>query len=46
MELVRHYTQSFKMITGTECAIDTSDPLERIEKNLRAYFQGSSQSGR
>ncbi len=39
MELVRHYTKSFKMITGIECAIDTSDPLDRIERNLRAYFK-------
>jgi phosphoribosylaminoimidazole-succinocarboxamide synthase len=39
MELVRHYTKSFKMITGIECEIDTSDPLDRIERNLRAYFK-------
>lgn len=39
MELVRHYTESFKMITGIECAIDTSEPLARIERNLRSYFK-------
>ena len=38
MELARHYTKSFKMITGDECVIDTSDPIARIERNLRAYF--------
>ena len=42
MDLVRHYTKSFNMITGTECAIDTSDPLDRIERNLRVYFKNSS----
>ena len=39
MELVRHYAKSFTMITGIECAIDTSDPLDRIERNLRSYFK-------
>jgi phosphoribosylaminoimidazole-succinocarboxamide synthase len=38
MELVSHYTKSFTMITGVDCVIDTSDPLTRIERNLRAYF--------
>jgi phosphoribosylaminoimidazole-succinocarboxamide synthase len=38
MELVSHYTKSFKIITGVDCTIETSDPLARIESNLRAYF--------
>jgi phosphoribosylaminoimidazole-succinocarboxamide synthase len=42
MELVRHYTRSFKMITGIDCSIDTCEPLDRIERNLRAYFKSSS----
>jgi phosphoribosylaminoimidazole-succinocarboxamide synthase len=41
MELVRHYTQSFKAITGVDCVIDTSDPVARIEKNLRACLESS-----
>jgi phosphoribosylaminoimidazole-succinocarboxamide synthase len=39
MELVRHYSQSFKMITGFDCMLDTSDPVSRIERNIRSYFQ-------
>lgn len=42
MELVRHYTESFKMITGQECVIDTTEPVARVERNLRAYFQSAS----
>jgi phosphoribosylaminoimidazole-succinocarboxamide synthase len=42
MELNRHYTKSFKMITGLDCVLDTSDPVARIERNLRSYFQDSS----
>ncbi|MEY4670077.1 MAG: hypothetical protein RL518_2776 [Pseudomonadota bacterium] len=42
MELVRHYLKSFKMITGFECSLDTSDPVARIERNLRTYFEESS----
>jgi phosphoribosylaminoimidazole-succinocarboxamide synthase len=44
MELVRHYTKSFQMITGLECVIDTSDPVTRIEKNLQAYFESATSS--
>jgi phosphoribosylaminoimidazole-succinocarboxamide synthase len=40
-ELMDHYTQSFRKITGTECVIDRSPPLERIERNLKAYFQNN-----
>jgi len=39
MHLMRHYTDSFKMITGTDCVIDTSEPVARIETNLRSYFK-------
>jgi phosphoribosylaminoimidazole-succinocarboxamide synthase len=39
MELVRHYTDSFKMITGQECVVDATEPVARIERNLRAYFE-------
>ena len=38
-ELMAHYTQSFRKITGTECVIDRSSPLDRIENNLKTYFQ-------
>jgi phosphoribosylaminoimidazole-succinocarboxamide synthase len=38
LELMRHYTTSFARITGTECSIDLSSPLERIERNLRDYI--------
>lgn len=38
LELMRHYSSSFTRITGTECSIDLSSPLERIERNLREYF--------
>jgi phosphoribosylaminoimidazole-succinocarboxamide synthase len=38
-ELMEHYTRSFRTITGTDCVIDRSAPLDRIEKNLDAYFQ-------
>jgi phosphoribosylaminoimidazole-succinocarboxamide synthase len=38
-ELTEHYTQSFRKITGTECVIDRSSPTDRVEKNLKTYFQ-------
>lgn len=38
-ELMEHYTRSFRTITGTECVIDRSAPVDRIEKNLKAYLQ-------
>ncbi len=38
MDLMRHYTTSFTRITGTECVIERSSPLERIERNLKDYF--------
>ena len=41
MELVQHYTTSFYRITGQECPVDLSPPLERIEKNLKTYFETS-----
>jgi len=37
-ELTRHYLKSFKLITGVECVIDSSDPVARIERNLRDYL--------
>lgn len=40
MELTRHYTSSFRRITGRECVVDLSPPIERIERNLRNYFGG------
>jgi phosphoribosylaminoimidazole-succinocarboxamide synthase len=41
-ELTRHYLRSFKMITGAECVVDDSDPVARIERNLRDYLHMSS----
>ena len=38
MELVRHYTKSFQKITGKECQVDVTPPIERIDRNLRGYF--------
>jgi phosphoribosylaminoimidazole-succinocarboxamide synthase len=38
-ELMAHYVQSFRKITGTDCMIDRSSPLDRIEKNLKTYVQ-------
>lgn len=43
-ELTRHYLQSFKMITGVDCVIDSSDPVARIERNLRDYLHMPSRS--
>lgn len=37
-ELTRHYLKSFKLITGVDCVIDSSDPVVRIERNLRDYL--------
>lgn len=39
LELMQHYTSSFHRITGADCAVDLSSPLERIERNLRNYFE-------
>lgn len=46
MELVRHYTSSFRRITGSDCAVDRSSPLERIERNLREYFAQNPDAAR
>jgi phosphoribosylaminoimidazole-succinocarboxamide synthase len=43
-ELTRHYLQSFKVITGVDCVIDGSDPVARIERNLRDYLHLPSRS--
>jgi phosphoribosylaminoimidazole-succinocarboxamide synthase len=37
-ELVTHYVRSYERITGEPCAIDSTSPHERIERNLKAYF--------
>jgi phosphoribosylaminoimidazole-succinocarboxamide synthase len=37
-ELTDHYLRSFEKITGRPCVLDTNPPLERIERNLRAFF--------
>jgi phosphoribosylaminoimidazole-succinocarboxamide synthase len=38
-ELMAHYSRSFELITGRAFVPDTQAPLERIERNLRNYYQ-------
>jgi phosphoribosylaminoimidazole-succinocarboxamide synthase len=38
-ELMAHYSRSFELITGRAFVPDTQLPLERIERNLRAYYE-------
>jgi phosphoribosylaminoimidazole-succinocarboxamide synthase len=40
-ELTAHYARSYERITGQECLLDRTAPNERIERNLRAYFDGN-----
>lgn len=37
-ELINHYVKSLEKITGCQVELDTRDPLDRIERNLRSYF--------
>lgn len=43
-ELMDHYVGSFRRITGNSLELNTSEPTERLERNLKRYF-GASASG-
>lgn len=37
-ELVSHYVRSYERVTGEPCVLNTESPHERIERNLKSYF--------
>jgi hypothetical protein len=38
LELRKHYAKSAELITGESFTFDDSEPLARIEGNLKGYF--------